>query len=333
MTGVLTVIALTRTETGQDVKRVKSVTLDRKLSSTARLPQRSTVVESPAGKMADENGQMVAPRDSTVPVVIPPGGEQAVVDVIRPAFARNNTQIRIVSQTNAIEDGSPEPPSREVSSSTLMIPGRRVQEDDAITLNDIPMLASRSHPRSPRDLVASLSPLEALIVRHFALLAVCKTGIGHLVEIDDVIELLDSRKNQWWNKIFKGQSKKDQKRKGIFGVPIEYLIDRTGSDSQQGCDPNVQLRVPEFIEAIVSSMRQQDLAVEGIFRKNGNIRKLNALVEALDKDSTSVVLTDENPVQLAALLKRFLREMPDPLLTFRLHKLFCAAAGKFPSQA
>jgi hypothetical protein len=26
------------------------------------------------------------------------------------------------------------------------------------------------------------------------------------------------------------------------------------------------------------------------------------------------------------LLKRFLREMPDPLLTFRLHKLFCAAA-------
>jgi hypothetical protein len=69
-----------------------------------------------------------------------------------------------------------------------------------------------------------------------------------------------------------------------------------------------------------------DMAVEGIFRKNGNIRKLQQISEALDKDSTQVNLSDENPVQLAALLKRFLREMPDPLLTFRLHKLFCAAA-------
>ena len=70
------------------------------------------------------------------------------------------------------------------------------------------------------------------------------------------------------------------------------------------------------------------MAVEGIFRKNGNIRRLQQISEALDKDTTNVNLSDENPVQLAALLKRFLREMPDPLLTFRLHKLFCAAACK-----
>jgi hypothetical protein len=68
------------------------------------------------------------------------------------------------------------------------------------------------------------------------------------------------------------------------------------------------------------------MAIEGIFRKNGNIRRLQTLSEALDKDSTAVTLSEENPVQLAALLKRFLREMPDPLLTFRLHKLFCGAA-------
>lgn len=74
-------------------------------------------------------------------------------------------------------------------------------------------------------------------------------------------------------------------------------------------------------------MRQMDMAVEGIFRKNGNIRRLAQIAEQLDKDSTTVNLSEENPVQLAALLKRFLREMPDPLLTFRLHKLFCAAAS------
>lgn len=64
------------------------------------------------------------------------------------------------------------------------------------------------------------------------------------------------------------------------------------------------------------------MSVEGVFRKNGNIRRLNALAENLDKAEGSVDLLPEGPVQIAALLKKFLRELPDPLLTFKLHKLF-----------
>lgn len=70
--------------------------------------------------------------------------------------------------------------------------------------------------------------------------------------------------------------------------------------------------------------RNTDLSVEGIFRKNGNIRRLNDLKDAIDRDADSVNLQDDNPVQIAALLKRFLRELPDPLLTFRLQHLWLA---------
>ncbi len=63
------------------------------------------------------------------------------------------------------------------------------------------------------------------------------------------------------------------------------------------------------------------MSVEGIFRKNGNIRRLKELTEAIDKDPSSVDLTTDNPVQLAALLKKFLRDLPDPLMTYKLHKL------------
>lgn len=67
-----------------------------------------------------------------------------------------------------------------------------------------------------------------------------------------------------------------------------------------------------------------DMSVEGIFRRNGNIRRLNDLVHNIDRDPGSVDLSQDNPVQLAALMKKFFRDLPDPLLTFKLHKLFCA---------
>jgi hypothetical protein len=72
-----------------------------------------------------------------------------------------------------------------------------------------------------------------------------------------------------------------------------------------------------------------DMSIEGVFRKNGNIRRLKELAEALDKQSHPPSLDDENPVQLAALLKKFLRELPDPLLTSKLQRLWIASQSIF----
>lgn len=258
-----------------EVKRMKSVTLDRKLSSTARLPQRSMVVESPAGRIANEDGQMSARSNTFLsPRAVPSpspdvrlDGEASSVDVIRPAFARNNTSVMIIKEGQATIDEE----ASEMLAKTTVTP-----EDDAITLGDIPHLADQairvnSGVKDGRIPMSSLNPLQSLIIRHFALLQLLKSGIGPQVDLDDVLELLEARKNQWWNKIFKNNAKKDTKKKGksgfglprcpalmssgIFGVPLEILVERTGSDSQQGAS-NAQLRVPEIIEDIISTMRQ-----------------------------------------------------------------------------
>lgn len=71
------------------------------------------------------------------------------------------------------------------------------------------------------------------------------------------------------------------------------------------------------------------MSVEGIFRRNGNIRRLKDLTEAIDHDPSSVDLTQDNPVQLAALLKKFFRELPEPLMTFKLHRLLIASQCVF----
>ncbi len=74
-------------------------------------------------------------------------------------------------------------------------------------------------------------------------------------------------------------------------------------------------------------MRKMDLSVEGVFRKNGNIKKLSELSERIDRDGCdNTMLEEQNVVQLAALLKRYLRDLPDPLMTYKLHRLWLAAA-------
>lgn len=72
------------------------------------------------------------------------------------------------------------------------------------------------------------------------------------------------------------------------------------------------------------------MSIEGVFRKNGNIRQLRTLSESIDqlRPATTLMVTmeelfaNQNAIQLAALLKRYLRELPEPLLTFSLYKLF-----------
>lgn len=70
------------------------------------------------------------------------------------------------------------------------------------------------------------------------------------------------------------------------------------------------------------------MSVEGIFRKNGNIRRLKELADEIDANPNGTQLQKETAIQVAALTKKFLRELPEPLLTFKLHKLLTVAQSK-----
>ena len=61
--------------------------------------------------------------------------------------------------------------------------------------------------------------------------------------------------------------------------------------------------------------------MEGIFRKNGNIKNLKQFSKDCESDPSNISFEGVSPIQLAALLKKYLRELPDPLLT---RKLYCA---------
>ncbi len=179
-------------------------------------------------------------------------------------------------------------------------------------------------PQRVKRYFSELSALEYFIVRHVAVLSMEPLLEGHL-NLEELLGLIESRKPTFWGKFgkaFNKDGRKVGKKKGTFGVALDALVEKDGVESTYGVGPGA-LRIPALIDDAVSAMRQMDMSVEGVFRKNGNIRRLKELADQIDlKGGDDIDLTRENPVQVAALLKKFLRELPDPMLTFKLHRLF-----------
>ncbi|KAF9975699.1 hypothetical protein BGZ73_000550 [Actinomortierella ambigua] len=173
-----------------------------------------------------------------------------------------------------------------------------------------------------RQYLNELSALELFIVKHLAVLTLAPL-VSEYFTLEELLDLIGQRKQTLWGRFVKGlkTDKKKPKVEGTFGVPLEVLVERNGVDSSLGAGPG-RIRIPSFVDDSISALRNMDMSVEGIFRKNGNIRRLKELSDAIDKDPSAVNLAEDNPVQVAALLKKFLRDLPDPLLTFKLHRLF-----------
>jgi len=186
---------------------------------------------------------------------------------------------------------------------------------------DIP---GESAPQRTKRYFSELSALEYFIVRHVAVLSMEPLLEGRY-NLEDLLNLIETRKPTFWGKFGKAFQKNDRpkpaKKKGVFGIPLDALVERDGMESSYGVGPGA-LRVPCIIDDTISAMRGMDMSVEGVFRKNGNIKGLRELAEKIDAKEGEVDLSRENPVQVAALLKKFLRELPDPLLTYKLYRLF-----------
>jgi hypothetical protein len=183
--------------------------------------------------------------------------------------------------------------------------------------------------RGARKFFSELSGLEYFIVRHVAVLTM-QPMLEPEFSLEELLGLIEARKPPtFWNKFGKAfgktDTRKSAKKKGIFGVPLEIILERDGADSTDGVGPGA-LRIPAIIEDTIIALKNKDLSIEGVFRKSGNIKKLTEQVAAVDREGCDAIRwNDESPHQLAALLKRYLRELPDPLMTFKLYRVWVAA--------
>ncbi|XP_061236046.1 rho GTPase-activating protein 40 isoform X3 [Neopsephotus bourkii] len=107
--------------------------------------------------------------------------------------------------------------------------------------------------------------------------------------------------------------------KRLFGVPLNTLL-----ENDQKLLPNT--KVPLILQALLSCLEKRGLETEGILRVSGSQTRIKSLEQKLERDFyTGLFRWDEvHQNDVSGLLKRFIRELPAPLLTAEYLPAFAA---------
>ncbi|CAK8697181.1 unnamed protein product [Clavelina lepadiformis] len=154
--------------------------------------------------------------------------------------------------------------------------------------------------------ISDLSPIDMRKVQSLALIEL--TALFDLRGID-----LKRRK----------LGKMKPKDSGVFGIPLTTLVE---CDRKRTNNPNIC--VPLVLSQIISFLETNALRDEGILRKSGSAARTKMLRQEIEvqfginnlhqdaaNQSGSASWPDAYPNDVAAILKEFLRGLPDPLLT------------------
>ncbi|XP_027715566.1 rho GTPase-activating protein 17 isoform X1 [Vombatus ursinus] len=103
--------------------------------------------------------------------------------------------------------------------------------------------------------------------------------------------------------------------KPAFGTPLEEHLKRSGRD----------IALP--VEACVMLLLETGMKEEGLFRIGAGASKLKKLKAALDCSTSQLDEFYSDPHAVAGALKSYLRELPEPLMTFNLYEEWTKVAS------
>ncbi|XP_077572676.1 unconventional myosin-IXb isoform X2 [Stigmatopora nigra] len=97
-----------------------------------------------------------------------------------------------------------------------------------------------------------------------------------------------------------------------FGVRVGHLVSEKNP-------------VPVVLEMMLEHVEMHGLYTEGIYRKSGSANRMKELHQRLENDPHLVCLEDYPIHTVTGLVKQWLRELPDPLMTFSHYNEFLHA--------
>lgn len=171
--------------------------------------------------------------------------------------------------------------------------------------------------------IDSLSVIELLRLRKMAYLRVSaileKTMGAGAVKMSTEDENSPAKAN-WsvhrWMKRMKPEPKAREDDSTVFGLSLGTIYKKTG------------LSLPRSILEVLRYLRQLAPDTVGMFRKNGVKSRIAELRAVCDRVTDQDVFIGDNKLDagqvhdVADLLKQYLRELPEPLMTIRLSEMF-----------
>ncbi|GJE90264.1 RhoGAP-domain-containing protein [Phanerochaete sordida] len=100
-----------------------------------------------------------------------------------------------------------------------------------------------------------------------------------------------------------------QQRADMFGVPLDELM---GYDGEKG-------GIPRVVRDCIEYLRETGLQDEGIFRRSPNSQTLKQVQQAYDRGHVVSLNNYNDPHLAAVLLKKFLRDLPEPIFPESLY--------------
>jgi hypothetical protein len=318
-----------------DIKRLRSTRLDKHLSSTMKRARTSRIIDGPEAMQGGSDGtqsragmQIVQERE------VPNDVDNVTIGV-------NSLALDDIARMAALEQQREQRPNafRAGGSALLGHDAPRLVNGHRRDFSGGRELENLGEQRS-RTFFSELSPLEYFKLKGFAVLQLGLLLDDGQYNQGELLDLIETKRSNFWGKIGFGKAFKNDKAKpkkgntsvekpvserATFRQPLELLVEKYGAESTDGVGPGT-LKVPALLQDAVTAMRSMDMSIEGVFRKNGNLKALRELEEEVDLKGVEMVdLNTKNPVMLANLLKRFLRLMPEPVLTLKLYRLYMTA--------
>ncbi|KAI8877893.1 RhoGAP-domain-containing protein [Backusella circina FSU 941] len=93
--------------------------------------------------------------------------------------------------------------------------------------------------------------------------------------------------------------------------------------------------IPVIVEQCINAVEKRGMDYEGIYRKSGGAAQIRLIHQAFD-NGEPIVLEQDYPINdigaITSVLKQYLRELPDPLLTYTLYPTLIDVISSVPDQ-
>lgn len=115
----------------------------------------------------------------------------------------------------------------------------------------------------------------------------------------------------------------------VFGADLLGVMKR-----QRERRPNAKLSIPVCIDMCFKFLRDRYLDELGLFRLSGSLRQINNLIKKFNCEMEEQFSDSLDPHVVTGLVKRYLRDLQNPLLTFdaysHIKSLFSSEMSEYP---